>query len=66
MVSWIQTMVWQAFLGWRENFFNDYKYYEKELKIYESIELEEVIKVCKEYFNKNNYVLLNIWNKNKR
>ena len=55
-----------SFLGLRENFFNDYKYYEKELKTYESIELDEVIKVCKEYFNKNNYVLLNIWNKNKR
>ncbi len=55
-----------SFLGLRENFFNDFKYYEKELTTYESITLEEVVSVCKEYFTKNNYALINIWNKNKR
>jgi zinc protease len=55
-----------SFLGLRENFFNDYNYYKKELEIYESITLNEVVNVCKEYFLKDNYVLLNIWNKNKK
>ena len=55
-----------SFLGLRENFFNDFKYYEKELSTYESITLDEVVDVCKEYFYKNNYVLLNIWDKNKK
>jgi len=55
-----------SFLGLRENFFGDFKHYQKELDNYESIQLDEVIKVCREYFDNNNYVLLNIWNKNKR
>ena len=55
-----------SFLGLRENFFGDFKHYEKELANYESINLEEVVEICREYFNQDNYVLLNIWDKNKK
>lgn len=53
-----------SFLGLRQSLFGDYKYYEKELSIYSSIELDEVKKVCHKIFDNHEYVMVSIWNKN--
>lgn len=52
-----------SFLGLRENFFGDYRYYQKELKNYNSIALEEVKNVCKEVFSDQQQIFLSVWNK---
>lgn len=49
------------FLGIREKFYNDYNFYKKELVIYDSIQVEEVKKVCHEIFNSQEYIFLSIW-----
>lgn len=51
------------FLGIRENFFNDYDYYKKELEIYKNIEVPEVIAKCKEMFKGNKSLFVSVWNK---
>jgi len=52
-----------SFLGLRENFFNDYAFYNKELKIYKSITTEQVKLACKKLFSKNQYIFLSVWEK---
>ncbi len=51
------------FLGMRENFFNDYAYYKKELDIYEKISVDEVKSACKELFNSDNFIMTSVWDK---
>lgn len=52
------------FLGIRENFYGDYGFYKKEIEIYDSISLEEVMDVCRETFgNEKKPLFLSIWKK---
>lgn len=55
-----------TFLGVRENFFNDYAYYQKELSTYASISLSEVRNTCLELFNSKKSIYLTINNKTKK
>lgn len=50
-----------SFLGNRENTYNDYGYYKKELEIYDSITVEELKSTCKDIFKSKDYVLLTSW-----
>jgi zinc protease len=52
------------FLGTRESLFGDYKYYEKEFEIYDSITKDEIVKECKSIFNEDKSVVFSIWEKN--
>ena len=52
-----------VFLGMRENFFNDYRFYEKELSTYQSITLPEVVSECHNLFDSNKWIYLKINNK---
>ena len=51
------------FLGLRENFFNDYAYYKKELDIYQAITVDEVKSACKELFSSDKYIMTSVWAK---
>jgi zinc protease len=53
-----------SFLGNNEYFFGDYKHYEKDLQIYDSIDEYEAKTVCKEMFSKNESIFVTIWNQN--
>ena len=54
-----------TFLGLRENFFGNYEIYKEELKIYESINLEELKQVCEEVFlGKEKGIFMTLWEKN--
>lgn len=52
-------------IGQREIFYNDYKFYLKELEIYNSITLSELKKACNDIFNSNKSIFLTIWAGNK-
>jgi zinc protease len=52
-----------SFLGLRESFFNDYRFYHKELEIYKSITLDQVKAACKKVFANNEYIFLSVWDK---
>lgn len=52
-------------IGQREIFYNDYKYYLKELDTYNSITLSELKKACNEVFRSNKSIFINIWAGNK-
>ncbi|CBW26167.1 putative zinc protease [Halobacteriovorax marinus SJ] len=54
-----------SFVGLRENFYNDYSFYEKELEIYQSITAEQVKEVCHQLFDDNEYIFLSVWDKHK-
>jgi zinc protease len=54
------------FIGNREYYYNDYNFYKKEMEIYNSIEIDEVKKVCRSMFAKGENIFLSIWNKNKK
>jgi zinc protease len=51
------------FLGNRENYFNDYSFYKKELQIYDEITTEETMRVCKQIFSSNDNVFISVWNR---
>ena len=51
------------FLGLREAFFKDYRYYKKEIEIYNSITVDEVKSSCSSLFNGGKHILVSIWNK---
>ncbi|PIK15327.1 pitrilysin family protein [Halobacteriovorax sp. JY17] len=53
-----------SFIGLRENFYNDYSFYNKELEIYQSVTTEQVKKACHDIFDKNEYIFLSVWDKN--
>jgi zinc protease len=52
-----------SFLGLRENFFGDYRYYQKELKTYSSIALDEVKETCRDVFSDKQQIFLSVWDK---
>lgn len=52
-------------IGQREVFYNDYKFYLKELEAYNSITVSELKKSCREIFNSNKSIFLTIWAGNK-
>lgn len=54
------------FLGIMEMYFNDYSYYKKELEIYDSITVNDVKTVCKEIFDKGEYIFVSAWNRHPR
>ncbi|MCO4752864.1 MAG: insulinase family protein [Bacteriovoracaceae bacterium] len=54
------------FIGDRQAYYGDYDFYKKELATYQSINLEEVKKACKDYIVKDNAIFLSIWNKHKK
>ena len=49
------------FLGNRENYFNDYSYYQKELEIYNSITTEQVMNSCKDIFSSRDNIIVSVW-----
>ncbi|MBT7610115.1 MAG: insulinase family protein [Bacteriovoracaceae bacterium] len=51
------------FVGNRENYFNDYGFYKKELEIYNDITTEEAMRVCKDIFASNKNIFISVWNK---
>lgn len=55
-----------SFLGSTEKFYGDYKYYEKELEIYDSITTEEVRNVCNEVFDTNKHIFVSVWDRHKK
>lgn len=65
MISGLETNSGVAkFLGNREVFYNDYKFYKKEMDIYNSITKDELISACNKYLKKNKSLYLTIWDKN--
>lgn len=53
------------FLGLRENTFNDYNYYQKELETYNSITADEVRQVCTQVFKGNKNIFVTVWDKHR-
>jgi zinc protease len=54
------------FVGNRAVYFNDPNFYKKEIEIYNSISVDEVKNVCREYLQPKNAVFISIWNKHPR
>ncbi|MBT3586692.1 MAG: insulinase family protein [Halobacteriovoraceae bacterium] len=52
-----------SFLGLRESFFGDYKFYKKELEIYNSVNITELKKVCNSLFQKPKNLFVSVWNR---
>lgn len=52
------------FLGDRQMLFGDWKYYKRELELYEKVSVEDVKAVCIETFAKNN-VFVSVWDQHK-
>lgn len=52
------------FLGDRQMLFGDWKYYKRELELYEKVSVEDVKAVCFETFSKNN-VFVSVWDQHK-
>jgi len=67
MISYYEQLQSNAgvarFLGFRENFFGDYNYYKKELDIYNSMTIQDVMSACKSLFKNNRGMFLSVWNK---
>lgn len=64
MVSDLDTNAGVAkFIGNREFYFNDYSFYQKELKMYRSITTSELKTACKKYLVKDKHLFISIWNK---
>lgn len=53
------------FLGSNESVYGDYAHYKKELEIYNSITVDEVVEACHKIFNQQSPIFVTIWNKNK-
>ena len=53
------------FLGNFEFFHGDYKYFEKEWNIYNSITVEDIRKACHEVIKKDEFLFLSVWDQNK-
>lgn len=52
------------FLGLRQVFYNDWRFYKKELEIYEQLTMKDIKEVCQETFTKKS-VFVSVWNQNK-
>lgn len=70
LLSYFQSLKTNAgaahFVGLRESLFGDYKEYEKEIAIYESITTKEVQDACEASIAKKNGIFLSIWDKHPR
>jgi len=53
-----------TFVGDREQLLGDWKFYQKELELYEAVSVEDVKKSCREILKKPS-VFVTVWNKNK-
>ena len=51
------------FLGDREVYYGSYDFYKKEMKIYESITIDELKSVCKKYLTTDENIFISIWDK---
>lgn len=54
------------FLGDRQAYYGDYRYYKSEIDLYNSITLDEVTSACKEFLLPKNSLFVSIWNKHKK
>lgn len=64
MISGLDTNAGVArFLGDRQVYYGDYKFYDKEFEIYNSVTVDELKKACVKYLKKKNALFLSIWNK---
>jgi zinc protease len=52
------------FLGNREVYYNDYKFYTKEMALYNAVTKDDLVDVCNRYLQKEKSLYLTIWNKN--
>ena len=52
------------FLGNREVYYGDYNFYKKEMRVYDSITMQELKDVCEKYIKNKSALTLSIWNKN--
>ena len=55
-----------SFLGNNEFYLGDYKAYEKELRLYNSMTVEKVKNACRKYLVTDQRAFISIWNKHKR
>jgi zinc protease len=55
-----------SFIGLRESFFDDYRFYHKELQIYKDITTDQVKAACKKVFSNNEYIFLSVWDKHSK
>lgn len=53
-----------SFLGDRQTFMGDWRFYKKELEMYEKVTVDDVKTLCKETFAKNS-VFVSVWNQHK-
>ncbi|MCT4641437.1 MAG: insulinase family protein [Bacteriovoracaceae bacterium] len=53
------------FIGNREVYFGDYRFYKKEMQTYQSITVDDLKKACDKYFHPKKSVFLSIWNKHR-
>ncbi|MFZ8932740.1 MAG: M16 family metallopeptidase [Bacteriovoracaceae bacterium] len=54
------------FVGERENFFNDFNHYKKELSIYKNITADQIKQSCKKLFIGNKSLFASVWEKHPR
>ena len=52
-----------SFLGANEFFYGDYKMYEKELQVYNSMTVEKVRKACNKFLDRNRSAFISVWKK---
>ena len=65
MVSGLDTNAGVAkFIGDREFFYDDYRFYSNELQTYRSITTSELKTACEKYLVKDKHLFISIWNKN--
>jgi zinc protease len=55
-----------SFLGSNEFFYGDYKKYEEELAIYNSMNVKKVRAVCEKYLNPKKSAFVSVWKKHKK
>lgn len=54
-----------SFIGTTENIYGDYRFYKKELDIYNAITLDQVKSACLKLFKAKNQIFVSVWNKHK-
>jgi zinc protease len=68
MVQYYQQLETNAgvagFIGSREAFLDDYEVYKKELETYQAMSVSQVKKVCHDIFDRGDYIMTSVWNKN--
>jgi len=67
MISGLETNAGIAgFLGNREVYYGDYNFYQKEIGIYNSVNIKELKEACSKYLTKKDSIFISIWNKHKK